>query len=118
MSCLTETSLISDSPNNNSNNNPNNNSNNNFYNKVYLCLEKEGNPNYVNGFNCYKFDSIQSAEKHIKNVSPLKIEKRMYSIIPVYKILPDVFHIYFLNYKLRNIHWNNKISLINCIYKK
>lgn len=115
MSSLTETSLLyclTDIPENNNDKN-----NDKLLKDVYLCLQKEGRPNSLNGFNCYKFNNIDSAKKYLKNIKPSKIEK-MHTIIQVCKWIPNICHTYILNYKLHNFFWKNDITIIKHMYQK
>ena len=104
MSSLTETILTYYE-----NNNEPKKSKTPWYNYVYLCIEKKGNDQYINGFNCYTFTDFKQAdtfyEKRFSN------EKTKHIMIPVCKWIPNLLHKYYINYSLKNIIWKNNITI-------
>ena len=40
-----------------------------------------------------------------------KVGNKRHALIPVCKYVPYYFHPYILNYKLKQIYWNNHISI-------
>jgi hypothetical protein len=106
MSCLTESFLIFNGyepkkpPKNNC-----------YYDRVYLCVEKKNvNQQIINGFNCYTFKDFNNADAfYNKNI--INKENRC-TMIPVCKWIPMLFHKQYLNYKLKNLYWNNNITIL------
>jgi hypothetical protein len=108
MASLTE-SILTYSDNNNNNNNNNNNENNTWYNNVYLCIEKKGTDQYINGFNCYTFASFNRADDFYKK--KFENKQRRHTMIPVCKWIPIIFHKYYLNYSLKKLYWKNDTTI-------
>jgi len=104
MASLTETILIY-----NENNIKPNNSTPPWYNYVYLCIEKKGDNQYINGFNCYTFTDFNHADTFYKK--RLNNEKMRHTMIPVCKWIPNLLHKYYINYSLKNIIWKNNITI-------
>ena len=88
--------------------------NENWYDKVYLCVEKNGDKVQVNGFNCYTFTSFLEADSYCKKMNINKEEKRT-TMIPVCKWVPSYFHKYILNKTLQKLYWHNSISIFKPI---
>jgi len=115
MASLTELSLLA-SENTIMNNettsaqNPKPNNNKNWFNVVYLCVEKSGD-NIFNGFKCYPFPNIPQADAYLnKYLTNTKMKK--YTIIPMCRYIPVIFHRVYLNYSLKKIYWNNDITIL------
>jgi len=93
-------------------NNPNiNNPNiiitsNNLY--WYLCVMNNKNIK-INTFICYKYTNYLVAKNNVKNIDTTKIT----TIMPICKYVPNIFHKYILNYKLRKVYNVNDIYIIN-----
>ena len=92
---------------------------NNWYDRVYLCWENTNfkKPNTyeaIKGFNCYRYNSFESADYAWKNhkETEQKLEVR-HTMIPMCKWVPEIFDKYILNWKLRNMYWLGKISIGN-----
>jgi hypothetical protein len=83
---------------------------NNWYNVVYLCVEKPKTGFTIGGFNCYKYTEMKQAEEEIYEFDL----RRRRAIIPVCKWIPRIFHRFYLNYALKQIYWQNNISIIDC----
>jgi len=76
---------------------------------VYLCIEKNGNSEYINGLNCYTFTNfIRANDFYYKNHAD---EKNRHIIIPVCKWIPFIFQKYYLNYTLKKLYWKNDITI-------
>ena len=94
--------------------------NNNWYDRVYLCYEKieDEKPNTyfsIVGFNCYKFNSFENANKNFNLRSKFKRKNIRQTTIPICKWIPNIFDKYILNYKLKKIYWLGKISIYHNI---
>jgi hypothetical protein len=86
----------------------------NWYNRVYLCYEDtnfEKPTTYlpINGFNCYRFSSVEYADYGWNNFrkNEKKIEVR-HTMIPICKWVPPIFDKYILDWKLKNMYWLGK----------
>ena len=110
MASLTETMISNKYFDNLTIDNNNNNNNTDYYDSLYLCVEKEQNTPIIKGFNCFLFNSFQSADKYYKNMEHNIGDKR-HTMIPICKYVPYYFHHYILNYKLKKLYWNNNISI-------
>lgn len=109
MASLTESFLIMDLLKNMENNK--------WYNKVYLCVEKNGDKKRINGFNCYSFKSFVEADSYCKKMNFDKEDKRT-TIVPMCKWVPIYFHKYVLNKTLQKLYWHNSISIFTPINRK
>ena len=104
MSCLTENYLTFNDDE------PKNPEKNNWYDRVYLCIEKKNTSQQMtNGFNCYTFKDFNNADAYYKKKIINKENKS--TMIPVCKWIPMIFHKQYLNYKLKNLYWNNNITI-------
>jgi len=109
MSSLTEVSLASELYLDTSNNVQDNNRN-----IVYLCIEKEGLPEIISGFNCYKFSSLIKANMYLhENKTNFTNENKRFTMVEIYKWTPSIFHNFYLKSKLRNIYWKNDVSIVS-----
>jgi hypothetical protein len=90
-----------------------------WYNTVYLCVEKEGYSEKINGFNCYYFTNYNSATNYFqKNQLKYNYNKNIrHTIVPVCKWVPNIFHKTYLNYKLKQIYWKNNITLFRYVFQ-
>jgi hypothetical protein len=105
MSSLTESVLIY-----NENNNEPKKTKSKWYNYVYLCIEKKGDNQYINGFNCYTFTDFNQADTFYKK--RFSNEKNRHTMIPVCKWIPNLLHKYYINYSLKKIIWKNNITIL------
>jgi hypothetical protein len=103
MSTLTESIFTENSKK------PSNENKNPWYDIVYLCIEKKGNNQYINGFTCYTFNNFTNADIFYKN--KFNDEKRRHIMIPVCKWIPFVFHKYYIDYALKKNYWKNDITI-------
>ena len=106
MSCLTEVALIYDSNNYKKNNNI-------YYNRFYLCVENSIQSYVINGFDCYRFNTLEQAERNregVYNRSYVKKYPRT-TVICINKWIPRIFDKFILNYKLQNFFWLGKHTI-------
>jgi hypothetical protein len=107
MSCLTESSLIFNGDE------PKKPQKSDWVGVVYLCIEKKNishSQQITNGFNCYTFKDFNNADAYYKKKIINNKENRC-TMIPVCKWIPMLFHKQYLNYKLKNLYWNNNITI-------
>jgi hypothetical protein len=71
-----------------------------YYGNVYLCYEET--PTAIIG----KYKSIQEAKEGISEFHHLKTR---HTIIPICKWVPEIFHTYILNWKLKKMYWLGKM---------
>ena len=81
-----------------------------WYNNVYLCIEKSGNKQNINGFKCYTFINFSQADKFYKTYFTSENNNR-HTMIPVCKWIPFAFHKYYLNYALKKLYGKNDITI-------
>jgi hypothetical protein len=80
-----------------------------WYDNVYLCVEKNGSNEHINGFKCYTFKDFLAADTfYKKNYTNIKNRQ---TIIPVCKWIPFIFHKCYLNYSLKKLYWKNDITI-------
>ena len=90
------------------------NPNKEWYNNVYLCVEINCNNAVINGFKCYTFKNLDVASNFYKmnnNKMNNNNIKKIYTIIPLYKWIPFIFHKHYLDYKLKKLYWKNDITI-------
>jgi hypothetical protein len=84
--------------------------NDKWYDRVYLCIEKDGENNgVIQGFNCYTFKDFKDVDAYKKKLN-FSSEKRI-ALIPMCKWIPCIFHKYYLNNILRDFYWKNNITI-------
>jgi hypothetical protein len=115
MSCLTESSLLFNGCEPKNQENPENQKkpekNNRYYDMVYLCVEKKNiNQQAINGFNCYTFKDFSNADAYYKN--NINNKENRHTMIPVCKWIPMLFHKQYLNHKLKQLYWNDNITIL------
>lgn len=109
MSSLTESSLLYNKIDNNPKKPNNEPKKKEWYDNVYLCIEKNGNNDYINSVKCYAFKDFDVADAfYKKNCSKIK---NRHTIIPVCKWIPFIFQKYYLNYTLQKLYWKNDITI-------
>jgi len=88
---------------------------NTWYDKVYLCYERYPNGKHIDGFACYKYDSINNADKAVlKDISLGLITKETrIAMIPVCRWVPRCFVPFVLNWKLKKIYWKGNHIIFN-----
>lgn len=93
-----------------------------WYDRVYLCYEdtnfnrpKTYSP--IRGFDCYRYNSFESANAGWKNKTDLCGLDLRHTMIPICRWVPKMFDKYILNWKLKTIYWGGEISIYRD-YKK
>ena len=80
-----------------------------WFNNIYLCIEKDGDKQCVNGFKCYNFKDFNNADTFYK--TKYANQNNRHTMIPVCKWIPFIFHKYYLNYALKKLYWKNDITI-------
>lgn len=95
-----------------------NNNKSDWFDRVYLCYEntqfKEPDTLLpIKGFYCCRYNSFENAHIGWENRSELHKFKLRHTMIPICKWIPKIFDKYILNWKLKNMYWGGKISLVH-----
>ena len=100
-------------------------SSNDWYDRVYLCWEdtdfkKPNTYGPIKGFNCYRYNSFENADRGWDNVISLQKNDIRHTMLPVCKWVPVIFDRYILDWKLKNMYWLGKhtIGISNGYNKK
>ena len=97
---------------------------NRYYGPVYLCYEETDNKppttyGPIIGFNCYKYKSFKDADDGwYKSKHELHNLDIRHTMIPICKWVPEIFHKYILNWKLKKLYWLGGIYTYQQWYKK
>jgi len=105
-------------------NNDNDKDKDNWYNRVYLCFEDKlhNSTNPINGFYCFKYYSLENANKGLELRRQIWDNKNKetnirYTLIPICKWVPPILILdrIILNWKLKNLFWLGNHKLMDGI---
>lgn len=82
-----------------------------WFNRVYVCHEKEDRLPFgrIDGFNCYRFTTLQQAIHAIQHTEHDSLRR---TIIPICKWVPSTLDTHVIDWQLKHIYWGGQHTLI------